>query len=72
MNDEKNTQNTNSNPIDDVIKLMLKKDAKSCKLANARLSQIKEKEKNEKNIDDKDCQSYKTSDVFKDIGDIQQ
>ena len=55
MNDEKNTQNTNSNPIDDVIKLMLKKDAKSCKLANARLSQIKEKEKNEKNIDDKDC-----------------
>ena len=47
MNDEKNTQNTSSNPIDDVIKLMLKKDAKSCKLANARLTQL-EKEKNEK------------------------
>ncbi len=44
-----NNQNNNSNPIDDVIKLMLKKDAKSCKLANTRLSQIEEKENEEKN-----------------------
>lgn len=48
MNNENNTQKTGSNPIDDVIKLMLKKDAKSCKLANARLRQVEEKDKNEK------------------------
>ena len=47
MDNQKNTQKNNLNPIDDVINLMLKKDAKSCKLANARLSQL-EKEKNEK------------------------
>ncbi|PLX21340.1 hypothetical protein C0584_02820 [Candidatus Parcubacteria bacterium] len=35
------------NPIDEVIEKMLKKDAKSCKLASARLSQINQK-KNEK------------------------
>ena len=34
-----------SNPIDDVVGMMLKSDAKSCKLASARLSQIEESSK---------------------------
>ncbi|MDA3840053.1 MAG: hypothetical protein PF572_03100 [Patescibacteria group bacterium] len=36
--------NPASSPIDDVVGMMLKSDAKSCKLASARLSQIEEKD----------------------------
>ena len=36
-------QKKDNNPIDNVIGMMLKSDAKSCKLASTRLSQIEEK-----------------------------
>ncbi|MBN2695440.1 hypothetical protein JXR93_12330 [bacterium] len=60
MNDIKNDKNnlsddaarlrerlskSSSNPIDDVVGMMLKSDAKSCKLASARLSQLEESAK---------------------------
>lgn len=37
-----------SNPIDEVMKKILEKDSKSCKLASARLSQIERSEEIEK------------------------
>jgi len=41
-------QKNNKNPIDEVIEMMLKKDAKSCKLASARLTQLEVDKKNNK------------------------
>jgi hypothetical protein len=38
-----------TNPIDEVMKKILEKDSKSCKLASARLSQIKAREEIENN-----------------------
>ncbi len=59
-----NKNNNNSNPIDDVIKMMLKKDAKSCKLASARLSQIEKSAENSLKRDDE----LKLTDSKEDLG----